>query len=109
MATPMLMIPTADDLSVVSVHGSPLCWFCGVSVPQIGGRWCGPRCAFWGQELLDGSTPSPDEIARRAAAVRETWTDEERHKRALGLGRHPRLRHLGHLPWRLPRCEAPAE
>ena len=45
-----------------------------------------PKCAH-----ADRTSPSPDEIRRRAAAIRSTWTAEERRQREVKIPGLPLL------------------
>lgn len=53
--------------------------------------------------------PTPEEIAKEAAAIRETWTPRERILRSLAGGERigvTKNRHIAVMPWEPPvvRC-----
>lgn len=58
------------------------CEFCGQSARRLlDVKWCSPRCKFHG-EKISATVPSPDEIRKRAARIRSTWSNREHLVRA---------------------------
>ena len=68
------------DPYAVAVNGKPRCWYCGDNVPHIDSRWCSRACRRAGTYMLRES-PTPQQIAAAAAAIRATWDSAEEARR----------------------------
>lgn len=75
-----------EDHGVTTTPPFPDCEHCAERPATVDGRWCSARCRFLGLRELR-TAPTPDEIARRAAAVRATWTTAD-HRARSGIGRN---------------------
>jgi len=78
----MPSVPTLHYADVVALNGRRMCRVCGdrPALSRYHYQFCGGRCRAKYRRLND---PDPDEILRRAEAIRATWSEQEREARRL--------------------------